>query len=388
MKILQLHNYYQQAGGEDVVVAAEQDLLQSHGHEVRLVSLSNADIGNLKQKINIFLHIAWSQESYNSVTRVIAEFNPDVVHVHNFFPLLTPSVFFACSAAGIPVVQTLHNFRLICPGAFLLRDGRICEDCIAGSPYNSVFHRCYRKSLLGTLAVARMIKYHHDCGTWINKVDRFIALTDFVKNKFVQAGFPEQKIVVKPNFVQYPTKTENIAERNGALYVGRLSDEKGIQTMLRAWRSLDVPLRIVGEGPLFDLVSNSSIKKITCLGRKLSSEVFEVMGKAAFLLMPSEWYETFGLVIIEAFACGLPVIASRLGSMAEIIQDGETGLLFRPGDAVDMACKVKWAAAHPEEMRKMGENARQVYMRKYTPEVNYRELLSIYEDVRRGKAPA
>ena len=306
----------------------------------------------------------------------ITAFGPDVVHVHNFFPLLTPAIYDACRDAGVPVVQTLHNYRTICAGAMLMRSGRPCEDCIGSSPYRAVLHGCYWDSRPASLAVARMVAMHRRRGTWETKVDRFIALTEFAKNRFVKAGFPADRIVVKPNFVEDRTVGE--AARGGALFVGRLSPEKGINTLLRAWDGLDAPLRIAGDGPLLDSLSGADMTNVSVLGRTKPEAVSGEMARAEFLVMPSEWYETFGLVIVEAFCQGLPVIASRLGAMAEIIEDGVTGLHFTPGDAANLAAKVRWAASHPDEMRRMGANARRVYEKKYTPEANYRQLMAIY----------
>lgn len=378
VKTLHTHNYYQQAGGEDAVVASEQLLLSAHGHEVKLCKDSNDRIAGAWAAVRAAWQAPYSRESRDVMAGVIAEFGPDVVHVHNFFPLLTPAIYDACRDAGVPVVQTLHNYRTICAGALLMRGGRVCENCIGGSPYRAALHGCYRNSRLASLAVARMVDSHRRWRTWQTKVDRFIALTEFARGRFVAAGFPADKIAVKPNFVEDRATSPGV-EREGALFVGRLSPEKGIHTMLRAWGGLDVPLRVVGDGPLLNEVHGSGLPDVVALGGLSSEQVSAEMERASVLLIPSEWYETFGLVIVEAFCQGLPVIASRLGSMAEIVEDGVTGLHFTPGDAADLAAKVRWAAAHPEEMRRMGANARRVYEDKYTPEANYRQLISIYE---------
>ena len=381
MRILILHNFYQQAGGEDVVVANEHQLLVDHGHEVRLYSVSNDDIKGAWRKIQTAFQASYSAAARDGMRSEIAAFTPDIVHVHNFFPLLTPSIYDACREAGAPIVQTLHNYRTICAGALLMRGGRLCEDCIGGSPYQAVLHGCYRDSRLGSFAVARMVDVHRRRGTWRTKVDRFIALTEFAKAKFVEASFPAEKITVKPNFVEATKSGEaENTPRNGALFVGRLSHEKGILTMLRTWSTINAPLRIAGDGPLHDTVVNADAKHVTCLGRKSPDEVAVEMERASFLVFPSEWYEGFPMTLAESFSHALPVIASRLGSMAEIVEDGVTGLLFTPGDADDLAAKVRWAADHPDEMRRMGLNARKVYERKYTPEANYRRLITIYEE--------
>jgi glycosyltransferase involved in cell wall biosynthesis len=381
MRILSIHNTYQQAGGEDVVAAAEMALLRNHGHKVHFHSVSNDSIQKLWSKIITAWNTPYSRGRRKETLRIIKRIAPDVVHVHNFFPLLSPSIFDACRDAGVPVVQTLHNYRTICAAAVLMRDGKLCEDCLKGTPYQAVIHGCYRNSRMGSLAVARMIDVHRRRGTWTTKVDRFIALTNSSRDKFVEAGFPAEKIVVKPNFVgKIKGETANGRERRGALFVGRLSQEKGIATLLRAWRDLDVPLKIIGAGPLMDRVEREAGESVFSLGKREPKQVAEEMARASFLIMPSECYETFGLTIIEAFSQGLPVIASRLGAMSEIIEDGVTGLHFTPGDAEDIVRKVRWANDHPEDMHRMGRKARKVYEEKYTPETNYIQLMAIYEE--------
>ena len=389
MRILLVHNTYQQAGGEDTVAAAEMALLRNFGHEVHLHTVSNDKIQSFWTKVVTSWRTPYSLWGLKEITGVINETQPEVVHVHNFFPLLTPSIYDACRDAGVPVVQTLHNYRTICAGALLLREGKPCEDCINGSPYQAVLHGCYRNSRLGSLAVARMIDRHRRRGTWAEKVDRFIALTDFARNKFLEAGFPAERIVVKPNFIEKANlEAADGRQRSGALFVGRLSEEKGIRTLFKAWESLDFPLRIVGDGPLMNRVREQASGTIAVLGNKERKQVNEEMVHAAFLVMSSEWYEGCPMVLLEAFSQGLPVITSRLGSMAEIVEDGVTGLHFNPGDAEDLVRKVRWATEHPEEIRRMGQNALRVYEEKYTPETNYRCLMTIYEETITDKQEA
>jgi glycosyltransferase involved in cell wall biosynthesis len=377
MRVLIVHNRYQQRGGEDTVVANEHALLDRHGWETRLWSVNNDSIASPWSKITAAIRVPYSRPAREELARVIAEFAPTVVHIHNFFPLLSPSVYDACRAAGVAVVQTLHNYRTICAGALLIRDGRPCEDCIGSSPYQAALHGCYRNSRIGSLAVARMIDTNRRRGTWSHKVDRFIALSTFSKGKFVSAGFPANRVIVKPNFTEdLPVGS---AARAGALFVGRLSTEKGIKTLFHAWSGLDVPLRVVGDGPLREFVKNASGPKTIVLGWKTAAEVAAEMAQAAFLIVPSAWPETFGMVTVEAFCQGLPVIASRIDVFEEIVEDGATGLLFSVGDAEDLAIKVRWAHQHQEAMRTMGANARRVYEEKYSPAVNFRQLTNIYQ---------
>lgn len=382
LRILILHNSYQYKGGEDAVVARETALLRECGHKVHLHSVSNDSIQSFLSNVTTAWQTPYSHWSRREILRIIEGFAPDVVHVHNFFPQFSPSIYDACRDAGVAVVQTLHNYRTICAGALLMREGKPCDDCIQGTPYQAVLHGCYRDSRLASLAVARMIDVHRRGSTWAKKVDRFIALTDFAKNKFVEADFPAAKITVKPNFVEVaePAGTLVDAERKGALFVGRLSQEKGIETLLRAWESVDFPLRILGDGPLMDRVRGQALGTIAVLGIKNPKQVNEEMARAAFLVVPSEYVGTFGLQIIEAFAQGLPVITSALGARMEMVENNVTGLYFTTGDAEDLAKKVRWASEHPEELRRMGQNARRVYEEKYTSDINYRQLIAIYEE--------
>jgi glycosyltransferase involved in cell wall biosynthesis len=378
MKVLIVHNRYQEAGGEDTAVANEHALLERNGLQTRLWWVTNDVIAGTRAKIAVAMRTPYSRPARDELARVIADFAPTVVHVHNFFPLLSPSVYDASRAARVAVVQTLHNYRTICAGGLLMRGGHPCEDCVGASPYQAVLHGCYRGSRLGSWAVARMVDTHRRLGTWLYKVDRFIALSAFSKSKFVAAGFPADRIAVKPNFTESRSVIEP-AVRAGALYVGRLSVEKGIKTLLRAWSDLDVPLRILGDGPLRVLVEGTTNSGVTLLGWQSPEVVAAEMARAAFLIVPSIWPESFPMVIVEAFCQGLPVIASRIGALAEIIDDGRTGLLFSTGDAEDLAAKVRWAHQHLKEMRAMGAHARKSYEEIYSPVANFRQLIKIYE---------
>lgn len=379
MKVLIVHNAYRQPGGEDAVVAAEKALLAEYGHGVRLFTVSNDSVTGVGSRLAAALGAPYSPAARDTLARLLDEQRPDVVHVHNFFPLLTPSIYDACQTAAVPVVQTLHNYRLICPVATLRRNGAICEICVSANAYRSVLHGCYRDSRLGTLAVARMIQIHRRRGTWRNKVDRYIALTQFARSKFIEGGLPAEKIVVKPNFVVADHAPAPLpGQRKGGLFVGRLSPEKGIGVLLDAWRELDVPLCVAGDGPLLDEVRGQASPAVIPLGRLSATEVANEMRRAQFLVVPSEWYEGFPVVIAEAYARGLPVIASRLGSLAEIVEDGVTGLHVEPGDAGDLAAKVRWAVDHPDRMHRMGWQAHRRYEERYSPEVNHALLVAIY----------
>lgn len=384
MRICFAHNRYQRLGGEDLVAKAERELLQGHGQTVDLFDADNAEIVGFSGKVKAALGAIYSPGSKSRLAVRIRLSRPDVVHVLNFFPLLSPSIYYACRNAGIPVIQKISNFRLICPSALLLRDGQVCEDCIGRSvPWPGVLHACYRDSRTGSATVAAMIATHRFLGTWRNLVDAYIARTDFSRKKLVEGGLPAEKIVVIPTFAP---DTGSAGEGRGgfALFVGRLSPEKGIKTVLSAWNRLNsrVPLKIAGDGPLTHEVTRvADMKHIEYLGMLPREAISALMRKAAFLVFPSVWYEGLPTVIVEAFSAGLPVIASQMGAMGEIVENGRTGLHFRPGDAEDLATKVEWAVAHPEEMATMRHEVRVEYLAKYTPERNYELLMKLYKQV-------
>jgi glycosyltransferase involved in cell wall biosynthesis len=383
LNILLIHNYYQQKpGGEDIVFEAERALLKRYGHEVITYVEDNARLEGVNP-LKVAVNAIWSREAQRNILKWIEQARPDVVHFHNTFLRISPAAYYTVKELGLSVVQTLHNYRLICPGALLMRDGKVCEDCLRKiAPWPGVVHGCWRNSRSGTMVVAAMLTFHNILKTWENKVDVYIALTEFARKKFVQGGLPEKKIVVKPNFV-HPDPGNGEHKGNFALFVGRLSAEKGIRTMLSACRLLkSVPLRIVGDGPLMAEVKAQIERErlaIDVPGRLPREEVFSLMQQASFLVFPSESYEGFPMTIAEAFACGLPVLASRLGAMAELVEDGRTGLLFEPGNPDDLAEKVEWAWTHPEEIKRMGKEARKEFEEKYTAEKNYKMLMEIYQ---------
>jgi glycosyltransferase involved in cell wall biosynthesis len=385
MKVLVIHNRYQQPGGEDVVAVHESRLLESQGHTVVSYDRSNHELKNLSMSKRILLlkDIVYSGDSKREIEIILDREKPDVVHVHNTFMMISPSVYEACGEAGVPVLQTLHNYRLVCPGWTLSRDGKICEDCVENGLWNSIWHACYRDSRMMTAAIAGMLQFHRLSGTWENSIDGYIALSEFARSKFIDGGLPRNKIHVKPNFVESdPGAKKEVGEF--ALFVGRLSPEKGIHTLIKAWAKIKnhIPLVIVGDGPLRDSleieVASQQNSSVTFRGWLPRAEVLAAMKRAAFVVTPSVWYEGFPMTIAEAFACGTPVICSRLGSMQEIVDDHRTGLHFNSGDAEDLSFKVSWVLDHPAELTEMGKAARKEYENRYTAEKNYDLLMDIY----------
>lgn len=385
MRILIAHNRYQQEGGEDGVVRAETELLRNHGNVVELLEEDNFSIDGMSQAIRTAAQCVYSRRSAARMRKALSSFRPDLVHIHNFFPKLSPSIHHACRRAGVPVVQTLHNFRLLCPGAYLLRDGRVCEDCVGRRlALPAVQHRCYRNSTGASTALATMLAVHRALGTWNRTVSRFIVLTEFARQKFSEGGLPLELMVVKPNFL---LSDPGIGPGDGgyALFVGRLSVEKGVETLLSAWRLLPCAplLKIVGDGPMSIAVRAAELEQpaIQWLGRRPAEEVRELMAHASVLVFPSTWYEGFPLVFAEAFAAGLPVIASRRGAMEELVDDGRTGLLFSAGDAKDLARQVEYGFSGLSPLVSMRPAVRATFEARYTAENNYAKLMEIYHSV-------
>jgi glycosyltransferase involved in cell wall biosynthesis len=382
LTILILHNSYQLSGGEDRVFDAESRLLSSYGHKVLRFEISNELIKGMSP-VALAKATFWNRTTYFRLQALLEKERPHIAHFHNTFPLISPSAYYACSEAGVPVVQTLHNFRILCPGGILYQGGKVCEACVGERfPWRSFVRACYRKSFVASFGLCAMLSVHTALHTWTTKVDIYIALTQFARKKFVQGGIPGRKIVVKPNFVE---KSPSLFSKrtDSVLFVGRFSPEKGVRTMLKAWFHLrGIPLRMVGDGPLKDelmgVVQEKGLKKVEIIPWISREEVLGMMATSRLLVFPSVCYEGFPMSLSEAFACGLPVIASRLGAMAEIVEDGRTGLHFIPGDPEDLAAKVEWAWEHPKEMSEMGRAARGEYEAKYTPERNYQMLMKIY----------
>ena len=385
MRVAVVHNRYRHAGGEDVVFETECALLEQSGIHIVRYEADNATIRR-GGRVRLAVQAVWNQSAYRTLSALFERERVSVVHVHNTLPLISPAVYAAARRAGAAVVQTLHNYRLLCPAATLYRNGAPCELCVGRSvAWPGVVHACYRNERYATATVATMLTVHRAIGTYRNNVDRYIALTHFAKQKFVEGGLPEPLITVKPNSVT-PRPIQGPTASGPVLFVGRLSQEKGVHVLLRAWRehpSLPM-LRIVGDGPLRSEVDAHAQcdPTVRAIGFVPPANMTAEYAAASMLVFPSTWYEGFGLTIVEAMASGLPVVASRLGSTAEIVRDGETGLLFKPGDAADLARTVRWLHERPDVARAMGAAARETYEQTYTPERNLTALLAIYDEAR------
>jgi glycosyltransferase involved in cell wall biosynthesis len=385
MKVLIIHNSYQQPGGEDIVFAQECQLLESRGHEVVKYQRSNHEIEAMSglQRLALAKDIIWSAASNRHVRDVLRAERPDLVHIHNTFMMVSPSVYQVCQEVGVPVIQTLHNFRLLCPAFSLFRDGHVCEECPKSGLWRSVWHGCYRDSRVMTANVALMLQIHRASQTWNDSVDTYIALSEFARQKFIDGGLPSSKLHVKPNFV-YPDPGERDGPGDYAIFVGRLSPEKGVSTLLAAWEllRLRVPLVIVGDGPLRALLEDRcrkmKLSAVKFTGGLTKLQTRNAIRRAAFLIAPSLWYEG-PMTIFEAFACGTPVLCSYLGAMQEIVTDHHNGLHFNAGKEEDLAGKVEWAWNNPSRMISMGKSARHTYETHYTAEKNYHMLMQIYD---------
>jgi glycosyltransferase involved in cell wall biosynthesis len=382
LKILVCHNYYKVRGGEDQCFEDEVAQLESHGHTV-IPYVRNNDSIDRSNQLAVALNTAWNRKSYREMRGLLREHKPDVLHCTNTFPLISPSVYYAAEVERTPVVQALHNFRLLCPDAFLCRDSKVCEKCLTKKfAWPAIQHKCYRGSRAGSFAVTSMLATHRMFGTWKKKIHLYYTLTEFSKSKLLNLGVRPDQIAVKPNCV-HPDPGVGQGDQNFALFAGRLSQEKGIATLIDAWKSHqpNIPLKIIGDGPLADEVKAAAQSNplIEWLGRKPFTEVLELMGQAKVVVVPSVFYETFGRIIIEAYSSGTPVVASRIGAMQELILHGQTGYFFEPGSSEDLMAKVKTVLSDEGARQKMRRTARVEFESKYTFDHNFQMLLDIYE---------
>ena len=381
MRVLIAHNFYRLSGGEDVAVMNEIEMLKRNGHDVSLISAHNDDIKGISKTITTAMGTIHNIRSERQVAERIREFEPSLLHVHNFFPQFSPSIFGAARKANVPSIMTLHNYRTLCPTGVLYHNGQTTERSLHSSAWWTVRERAYRGSLLGSFVTAAMVEWHKRRRTWQTQVDQFVALTPFAKRKFVEAELPPDRIAIKPNWANGPSCAvlTSSSVRHGALYVGRLSEEKGVRTLIEAWRFMDYPLRVAGDGPLRAWLTEQRVSNVSYLGRLNSDQVQAEMLRASFLVMPSVCYEMFPVTLAEAFGCALPVIASRLGSLATLVEHRSTGLHFEAADSVGLRDQVIWAIGHPQGMRKLGNTARATFESHYTQEANYAALMEIYD---------
>lgn len=386
MRILLVHNYYIMPGGEDHVFNAEVALLRHYGHEVSTWTQDNRQLADASP-VQAALNTIWSRTSQRSLKEKLLELRPDIVHFHNTFLAISPAAYYTCQEAKVPVVQTLHNFRLLCPAATLFRDGRICEDCLGGRGlWPSIQHRCWHSSRPQTAVVSAMLVTHRWLKTWHKQVNVFIALNEFARQKFIDGGLPADKIVVKPNFLASspPPSTGSRHSTPYVMYAGRLSPEKGCELLLQAWRALpSIPLKIFGDGPLLpqlqQYAQEHGLTQVEFVGRRSQDEILEAMQHAHLLVVPSLWYEGMPMVVLEAFSRRLPVLVSNVGALAELVHHKINGLNFTLNDATDLAKWVNWSWEHPADLEEIADKAYRDFQERYSADHNYQQLIAIYQ---------
>jgi glycosyltransferase involved in cell wall biosynthesis len=385
MRILIVHEQYRQAGGEDAAVAQELALLTEAGVEVALLSEDNHNIARATPALA--LRALWSLEGRRRVATEIDRFAPDILHVHNSFPLLSASIYAAAAERGVAVVQTLHNFRLLCPNALLLRDGRHCEECVDKKiKWPGILHACYRDSRAASAVVAGVAAVHRLTAIRHHYVDRYLALSSFSARRFVAGGLPADRLTICPPVVREPGSEPCVpTNRNGGLFVGRLSPEKGVESLLRAWRGIPQPLTVIGDGPLAEPLRRDAPPHVTFLGRQPPEMVSQAMRRAALLLFPSLCYENFPLSVAEAMAHGLPVLAAAGGSVAETLEAGRTGAFAPPGDVAAWRSCAQEMLAQPDRLAAMGMAGRSVFQERYSRAASLSRRLALYEELRAAK---
>jgi glycosyltransferase involved in cell wall biosynthesis len=384
MRVIVAHNTYQYSGGEDMVVRDEIELLRQHGHSVKLLEQNNDRIMGIHGSLIASSSVFYSISSRKQIKKIINNFRPDIIHIHNWFPLLSPSIIWAANAERIPVVQTLHNYRMLCANALLYREGAVCTNCLGKSfPIDGIVHGCYRNSHAVSAIVTAAYAFHRLIRTW-DRVNLFIAVSGFEREILVRGGLPALKVVVKPHFVGSSPLNTEIHTDDVALYVGRLSLEKGIRTLLSAWNSgkIQLRLKIIGDGPLADEVRScaASNQQVEYLGSRPSDDVYREMAKAKFLVWPSECYETFGRTMVEAFSQGTPVLAADIGCVRELVEEGATGYFFPHGN-VDALVAGTHRFSTGSAYDRMRTNCRNLFLNKYSSEINYTLLTNIYARV-------
>lgn len=387
MKILIAHNHYGDfaTGGEAMVFHAETNLLKSYGYEVLTYECSNSELKNksLKNRVNAVINLHWSEQTIAKVGKIMDEFKPDILHVHNYKFLITPSIFYAAKQRGIKTVLTLHNYRLMVPcGNFMTKDGEVCEKCLTESPVNILKYRCAQGSILKSFLQYRLFtKTKFKLNQLVDLVDTYIVLSNFAKIKLEQTGVPANQIVVKPNFITTENNKSLSSKIERAVFIGRLSFEKGLMNLIEDWSAINYPLYIIGTGPLENKakeISNSN-KNIIFLGNMENKKVKEFLAESSFLVFPSTWYEGMPITILEAMSVGVPVIATNLGPRNEVIQNGINGFLYVNGNSTEFIDKVNMLIKNKELREKMGKAAKEEYLKKYTPEMNFKMLDVIYK---------
>lgn len=368
MKIYQIHNKYRYFGGEDSVVDEEAKLLRSHNHEVnQLIRDNSVELISFQDKLSVFKNISYSHKSVEILNKEFLKFgNPDIVHVHNTFPLWTYSVFDFFNKKNIPIILTLHNYRLIWEKLGLFNKDR--EN-----------YGYFKDSNIGSFIISKFINKRKDL---LQHVSKFITFTEFTKQEFSRHVIPENKLVIKPNFLNIkPSNIKPFIEKKNAIYASRISKEKGILTLVETFKNVDIKIDILGDGPLLEkLKKNNKNNNIKFHGSLSRNETSKFINRSKFIIIPSECYEGFPMTILEAFREGTLVLASNIGSIQSIVKNKHNGVLFEHGNKLDLINKVKWIVNNPKLCDQIALNANNEFNKKYSSEVNYKQLIKIYED--------
>jgi glycosyltransferase involved in cell wall biosynthesis len=387
MKILLVHNFYQHRGGEEVSVELLSKILTDNGHKIIPFYYDSNDIRkfNFVDKFLIPFRLLYSKTTKNKVEQLIFKEKPDIAHIHNLFPLITPWILYTLKKYNIPVVMTLHNYRLLClNGLFLKNDGEICESCKNGNFVCGILNKCYHNSYFQSTGVAMPLWFHRKMWTFVKNIDVFIAPSKFLRQKYIASAFPQENIITIPHFIDLENYKTDIQFDNYAIFIGRLSQEKGVLTIVKAFKDIaGIKLKILGEGPfkkeLQNFVTNNKIDNIEFLGFVNGKEKVDLLKKAMFLIFPSECYENMPYTILESFACGVPVVASKIGGVVELVEEGITGFLFEAKNVSDLKGKIIKLVSDKELLLRMRNNVRKVAEEKYCKEVGYRNIISVYQ---------
>jgi glycosyltransferase involved in cell wall biosynthesis len=380
MKICLVHNAYGKFSGEEAVVEGTCRLLVEHGHELLLFTRSSAEIPKMRfGKIRAFLSGIYSLSSKKAMRRLLAECKPDIVHIHNVFHLISPSVLGECRKAGVPVVMTVHNYRLVCPNGLHMVAGRVCEKCRGGKEYWCVLQNC-EGSLFKSLGYALHTYTARKFRLFADNVTMFVPLTEFHRNRLISDGIPPERIIVIPNMVSVEHEAKSHPLGEYVAFVGRVSAEKGVRTLITAVQKCpDIPFRIAGNYERMPHVLKKAPGNCTFVGHLTGTELEEFYNSSRIIVMPSIWFETFGLCLVEAMVRQKPTVSSRIGALAEVVDEGITGLAFEPGNAEELADKICYLWDRPDLCREIGQAGREKALREYSPDKYYKRLMAVYE---------
>ena len=404
MKILFVNKYYHPSGGPETVLLQSKEKLESLGNEVILFSMQhprnletryskyfvcNVDYNGSNSLFNqarMSLNIFYSLEAKKKMELLLDEEKPDLAHLHNIYHQISPSILPVLKKKNIPVVMTLHDFKLVCPNYTFLRGGQVCEECEGKHFYKAVKYKCVKGSYLKSLTCAVEMYLHKLFRIYERSVDRFIVLSQFSKERFIRYGLPEDKLIFLPNYIEIPSLPKSEAPERYILFFGRLSDKNGIFTLIKAMRQLpEIKLLVLGEGEQQELILNyireNEMDNIKILGFKQGEELRGLIRESYFTVFPNHGYHLCPMSILESFAYNKPVIGSNRGSIPELINDGIDGLLFEPGNVEDLAEKIKYLYRHPLLAQKMGISARKKVEEKYSEEEYYYKLFDLYNDL-------